>query len=283
VPVAIAAVIDKALAFERDRRWSNARAMRSALALAYLDTYGAPLPGSRPGDTSATAFAATVLPGAAQTSLVPIGATVDDPLLQRSSRPAATALEETLGGGTELTTGTTGRMPGVARGISTTAGVVRAESWPTPDAPAGLPSRRKRGLIAVSVGLTAIVVTGGIALGVLRGTGSATANAGGPAAATETTRVAPPPASTGPPIVSPPSGTGEAIKDAGSPGAMRPDSTRPTQPSSQPPAPPPPRSPPSPGPGKPPQLAPPSPAPPDCRVPYYVDRDGIQRIRPECR
>jgi serine/threonine-protein kinase len=278
VPVAIAAVIDKALAFERDRRWSSARAMRSALAQAYLDTYGAPLPGSRPDDTRATAFAATALAIEAQAPPVPIGATVDDPSLQRSSRTGKTALQETLGGGTELTTGTTGRTPGMARGISTTAGVVRAESSPTPDAPAGVPSRRKKGLLAASVGLTATVVAGGIAVGVLRGTGSATANAVGLTVGAETTRVPPSPASTPLLVRSPPTGTGSAIEDAGAPGA------KPSQPPSSPSqVPPPTRSPQSPRPGKPPQLSPPASAQPDCRVPYYIDPNGIQRIRVECR
>jgi serine/threonine-protein kinase len=286
VPVEIAAVIDKALAFERDRRWSNARAMRSALAKAYLDTYGQPLPGSRPEDASAMPFAATVLAGAVQAPSLPIAATVDDPSLQRSSRASTTAPAETLGGGTELTTGSTERIaPAAARGISTTAGLVRAESWPTPEEPAGLPSRRKTGPLAVSVGLTTLVVAGGVTFAVLRATGGATANAGGPAVGTETTRVAPLLASTAPLVGSPPGGTSEATKDAGAPGAKRAESTPPSRllaPQSQ--APTQPRSPQSPGAGRPPQLPPQPPtSPPDCRVPYYIDGEGIQRIRPECR
>jgi eukaryotic-like serine/threonine-protein kinase len=44
VPAVLASVVDRALMFEKSARWSDARAMQSALAGAYRDAFGAPIP-----------------------------------------------------------------------------------------------------------------------------------------------------------------------------------------------------------------------------------------------
>jgi eukaryotic-like serine/threonine-protein kinase len=79
-PPEIAAVIDRALAFAKEDRWPNARAMGAALAEAYRTTYGASLPqsrSSRPSGApssqeervaSSLAFAETVNSGAKHSS-----------------------------------------------------------------------------------------------------------------------------------------------------------------------------------------------------------------------
>jgi serine/threonine protein kinase len=44
VPAVLASVVDRALMFEKSARWSDARAMQSALAGAYRDAFGTPIP-----------------------------------------------------------------------------------------------------------------------------------------------------------------------------------------------------------------------------------------------
>jgi eukaryotic-like serine/threonine-protein kinase len=52
---AIAAVVDRALAFDKVERWPNARAMQAALAEAYVATFRVPMPGGRASATSSMA------------------------------------------------------------------------------------------------------------------------------------------------------------------------------------------------------------------------------------
>jgi eukaryotic-like serine/threonine-protein kinase len=99
VPAPVAAVIDKALAFVKDDRWRSAVAMREALAKAYVEATGAPIPplpktdlgpttGDRPasGDVSSDAermaFDATVDAGSTPALPTP------SPLASTSPSPA---------------------------------------------------------------------------------------------------------------------------------------------------------------------------------------------------
>lgn len=133
VPAAIAAVIDRALAFEKTSRHADARAMQIALAEAYRAAYGAPMPAPfGPGssrDPSHPAFDRTMLdPSGVQRA-------------QPASSPAPAA-------------------PATGPG-RTTAGVSAFAT--TDDPPAGVPSRgRTKVVLAAAVG--AIVLLCGVGL-----------------------------------------------------------------------------------------------------------------------
>jgi serine/threonine-protein kinase len=135
-PQAIASVIDRALVFAKEERWSDARAMRAALAAAYREAYGASLPVRSPSTAS----------------------TVDDPTLQGSLVPGGLAVART-----EM-------APPVdaVKHLSTTAGLAR-----TAGAPAGTKPRSKMAIWLV-VSLLLLLSGGGIAARALRtGTTSA--------------------------------------------------------------------------------------------------------------
>ena len=82
-PPPIVAVVDRALAFEKSKRWASARAMKGALDEAYVTISGAPSSAAARDVVNRAALAATVNAALAQ---APVAPTVDDPSLVSPSR-----------------------------------------------------------------------------------------------------------------------------------------------------------------------------------------------------
>jgi eukaryotic-like serine/threonine-protein kinase len=103
VPPSIAALVDRALLFGKERRWPDARTMGAALVDAYRAAYGSTLPGSRgsgppPVDPFAHGRSGAV-------AAAPVGPTVNDPSFRTGRAVAPTAPAETTGSGTQIETG----------------------------------------------------------------------------------------------------------------------------------------------------------------------------------
>jgi serine/threonine-protein kinase len=90
VPAVLAAVIDRALAYERDLRWPDARSMRAALVEAVRQSYGgpaAPTASVRPGEAFGCAAPAAAMTPPSATRALSVPAFPTGPILQPSRPP----------------------------------------------------------------------------------------------------------------------------------------------------------------------------------------------------
>jgi serine/threonine-protein kinase len=284
VPPVLAAVIDRALAYERDVRWPDARSMRAALVEAVRQSYGGPAASTasvRPGEAFGYAAPAAAMTPPPAGRTLPVPGLSTEPVLQPSRRP----------------------------GVSTTGGIGRtAPGRPSFDtAAAPRPTRR-----ALWVGLASVLLlAGGAAVVRLRGLPSLGAFAGwgtrGQPSASET---APPP-EPAPAVPAPQMPAASAPAAQASAATPTPTTTTTTlpPPNAAAPRPPallrrpqsaqrapavataPPNAPPAvvasaPENAPPPaSLAPPSTVPAasaKCRLVSYLDPDGTKRFRQEC-
>jgi eukaryotic-like serine/threonine-protein kinase len=141
----VAAVIDRALAFEMSERWATAGAMRDALDSAYLALYGRPIAGSvgpRPS-TSSVAFAETALSE-------PIG-----PAVNAVAPPQIVSARSLPSPG--QSTPRVSAMPPLAR-LSTTAGLSGVSSGALRDR--GLKGRGRRPVMLSLIGVAALAGIG---------------------------------------------------------------------------------------------------------------------------
>ncbi len=129
VPAALAAVVDRALMFNKPERWPDARSMQAALADAYREAFAAPMPGSEEADEEEDENA---LPSPVGT--VPIG-----PGSGRLSNRAAAAV-----------TVLTGATPVIAESIAT----------PFPGEMVHGRARRRRSALLAAVGVLSTVAVG---------------------------------------------------------------------------------------------------------------------------
>jgi eukaryotic-like serine/threonine-protein kinase len=275
LPPAIASVVDRALMFAREDRWTNARAMEGAIEDAYLRTYGVRIPRTRGSSRSTFAAGAERRPAMR-------GAFIEPGRAPAEASVAPSGPDPLRGGRTQ--TASWAAPEAALRGLSTTAGVIHGADSKL-RAPVGWSSRTRWGFWG-TLGALAIVLAGGGAIFVMRPRVSAAPVSSVPAppvAETKTIAPAPPPpssaistagpkvaeprtaASTSPPPPAPNANT--AARSTAAP------TRRPVAPSTPPLG------------VIPPQgalSARPSPGP-NCEVPFYVDSLGIQRIRPECK
>jgi eukaryotic-like serine/threonine-protein kinase len=266
IPPAIGSVIDQALFFEKERRWPDARAMRAALAAAYRTAYGETVPGSRRSGPRLDAADEKAHLAAAPAAV---------------STPAAAAPAPAT--------------PPAASGnaTSTTAGLARAgtpEKTPTPAGSARGGGRGRAFLWAVPA--VALLLTGGAVAVLLlappsRGPGATSGASSGavpiaiappsPPSAPPSAAEAPIPAPTTP-LVAAPAGVDSVPRASAAREAVAPVAEPALRPRPAPVA-----ADPKPHAAlAPPISAPPAPKP-NCDVPFYVDKQGIQRIRPECK
>ena len=138
-PADVADIIDRALAFEKERRWPDARAMRSALAQAYARTFG----GELPAPTGRAAVGRIDPYGQTAAAGTTGRVAAEAPALPRAVPPTAAWVPSTPAG----------------PGISTTAGIAQDEGL----APAGSETVSSRGRAAriFGIGLGAVLAVGG--------------------------------------------------------------------------------------------------------------------------
>jgi eukaryotic-like serine/threonine-protein kinase len=242
VPAAVVAVIDRALAFDRELRWPDARAMAAALDRAFRGA--ASSPPIAPTVLDASLGAPTVLPRT-------------EPMRSDAAAPAFA--------------------------VSTTGGV----AGPTQDeaalTPAGIPRRRQVVPVIAAVLLLGTLCGGGVALFFVRQGEAPAAADPAPSSSHASASLAPTPAAPPPaPIAVAPSGiavppvppavtlaatTTGSTSTGPAPAAAEPVAPRRVSASVPLRA------------AKPEEATP----KPNCDVPFYVDRQGIQRIRPECK
>jgi eukaryotic-like serine/threonine-protein kinase len=280
LPPAIAAVIDRALAFRREERWPSARAMEMALENAYRSAFGASVPGARvqsppgldlaaPGDPSLMASPA-VQPTVHDPSAGAMGFSLRAPL-------APTAPVTTAGSATQMAPWAA--RPGAAQGISTTAGTARRSGGIADERRRQAPSPgAARGAMWTLLGVLAIAVLLGALLVVLRNRRVASPSGGAAAAPGAVATLGAPPGSD---PVPPASVTAEVLTPL-------PGTAPVTLPLSNPPAP----ARPSPALGPATQMtrpAAPVPQPAvrpaekvDCDPPYLIDSAGHRQYKPEC-
>lgn len=296
VPGEIAAVFDRALAFDKLGRWENAREMQAALEDAYMTAFGESLV-----SREQAALQATLLPesrraqpvASAETMPPSLGPASALPNLQRSTAPASPASVS------QPLASPPAPRPAAAVGASTTGALVSergalATSEVPPATPSAAPPSRSRVVPGVVAALVALLVAGGAAKALsasapapaaaspvvaaaspVVATASPVAPATSPVAtvATATATVQEPPAP--PPSPLPTPHPLEPIKKvpvtAGGPG-KKPDgkAATPVAPAAAAPA------------AAAPAAAPASAAPkPNCNPPYTV-KDGIEVMKPEC-
>lgn len=126
VPPPIAAVIDRALAFDKKERWASASTMREALRAACVEATGATVPALPRADSSVSALAESFPPpkGAGDT------AAAFAPTVDSANAPGAT--------------------PG-AGGVTTSGPVARSQTLPARAARGGIPRGALAGLVATLV------------------------------------------------------------------------------------------------------------------------------------
>jgi serine/threonine-protein kinase len=261
----IAAVIDRALESSRDKRWADARTMDRALVEAYQATFGAPMATlsqpSRPlfGEPTGSALSDDSSFGAGG-----LQARVS------STTPAS------IGSGTM--TASFVMPPTAPHGVTTTAGVVNGATGSKPPSAAS-PSSGPRVALWGALGIAAsLAAIGGVFL-MLR--------QGAPVAPPRTVAHALPSEEPLPPVGVPPPAPTMTVPAADmaesqpepapapSPIPVTPRTTgsvrRPPAPATSPAS-------------VPAHATPAGVAPkPNCDLPFYVDSQGIQRIRPECK
>jgi len=271
VPAALASVIDRALVFEKQGRWATARAMETGLERAYVQTFGAPIPGARRSraDSSSDAFAPTAYApvGPAAVSGPNVAAEPSQPLLLPAVSPRAETWQPA-----PKAVQAKSAPPG-----STTAGVV--------DEPVHVPRNSSRVLVTSLVAIVGVVLVGGIGtLWIGRSGDSSTSASSAPAAISmpvvPSVSLTPLPSSSA--IAADASATSAA--DAGlviSVTELPKASTAPAVPAAPPhgatPRPPPPHQPP----------VQPTPQPPvapkaNCDPPFTIDASGRRIPKPEC-
>jgi serine/threonine-protein kinase len=164
IPADVALVIDRALAFKKEERWSDARAMRLALVQAYAAAYGASLPGPRlPTREQVDPYSAT-----AAASTGEVRASAQGPM-PAAPWPAA-ATPDRSGSGDRFAPGADipptapwVSRPPIGPGVSTTAGTAQsAESarQPEPGTSRGRP--RARQLLVLGAAATLFAAGGGL-------------------------------------------------------------------------------------------------------------------------
>jgi serine/threonine protein kinase len=256
VPPAIAAVVDRSLAFAKDDRFPDARSMQQALEQAYLASFGIPLSGPAP-----FAFAAS-----GSTGTAPMFGTPPVIMAPQLGTQPATPSASTTGG----------------------VAAVRAETLVAPTSTSNktaIVASLIAGAAVVALGATLVVRLGGAAHSTPTTEGSAAMGAAAPP-------TPPPPAAPPPPVATNPPAAPVAEEATTIPAAA---STAPAAPSARPsrePAhtpPPAPRpvpattAPPTP---RPPAVAPappPGPATPNCDPPWFVDPvTHGRKVKPGC-
>lgn len=250
IPAPIAAVVDRALAFEKASRFDDARAMQSALADAFRATFGERIsaPGSPP-----TASAPSIDMRGATAPL-----TASAPGSSREPAPQA---------------------PARSGPVSTTAGLER-----TSTVPAGVPGRRN-GAVLVALLLAGLAAVGATTFALIRRGDSDSPRAGGAGIVGSAAATPPPaiasagsPAPSSSPSPSPPAET--AKEDGRTPPAVAPS----VAPATAPPQPRPvvvaprPTATTSAAPGAPTQTTTKS-----CDPPFYIDPStGTRKVKPGC-
>jgi hypothetical protein len=252
---AIAAVIDRALTSAREERWANAHAMETALAEAYQATYGMPIAAAR------------------QSARPPLADLAGSAAALREPLPGA--------GGSGTMTASFATPPAGPKSVTTTAGVINGSTGSRQ--PAGVPTPRVRVALWSTVGAAAILVIGAGALLMMR------------QRAPQAVPVARPKAAASPPqhVETSPILPAAPIAATSTDQVPPADEVAPTPMPTAAPAPAPamPRTSgsarrtvaPSTPPGVLTVHATPAAQKPNCDVPFFVDTQGIQRIRPECK
>ena len=166
IPLDVARVIDRALAFKKEERWPDAAAMHLALVQAYAAAFGEALPGPRPRTREdVDAYAAT-----AAGSIGGVVPSVHTPMPEGPS--LAPAIPDRSGSGDPFApagippTVPWVPPPRVAPGVSTTAGI--AQSSPVVDVAPGPPRGRARAAKLLGVGAAAMLLAAGGALVAVR-------------------------------------------------------------------------------------------------------------------
>jgi len=270
-PAPIIAVVDRGLEFERTDRWASARAMQAALEVAYLEAFGAPVPGAKTNKPRLALGVTQDKPAAPARSSPSLPPTFD---ATQQEAPVLQAIAQTFD---EPRTEIMPRRPTAA---STTAGIEPAKGEPL----AALPKARRAfgAMVAGAIVIVAVLV-GGLLRIRARSTEdsftapSSAAAAGGPstsASAYATSSVS----------VSSASGSSSSAPPTVS------ISDLPSAPSAQPR--PMPASPlrggggggtPTPRPAPSPVPAPPPTHAPSCTAVPYYDSQGMEHFREECR
>jgi eukaryotic-like serine/threonine-protein kinase len=164
IPLEVARVVERALAFKKEERWLDAAAMHLALVQAYAAAFGAPLPGPRPRTkVDVDPYAAT----AASTGGV--GPSVHTPM--PSAPSPAPADRSASGDRSARAAGIPPTVPWVppprvGPGVSTTAGM--AQSAEVVDGAPGLPRGRSRAPKLLGVVAAAMLLAAGGALVAMR-------------------------------------------------------------------------------------------------------------------
>jgi serine/threonine-protein kinase len=166
IPLEVARVVDRALAFKKEERWPDAAAMHLALVQAYKTAFGAALPGPRPRTKE------DVDPYAATTaSTGGVGPSIHPLNPEGPSLAQASADRSDSGDRFAPAAGIPPTVPWVppsrvAAGVSTTAGI--AQSREVVDAAPGRPRGRARAAKLLGVGAAAMLLAAGGALVAMR-------------------------------------------------------------------------------------------------------------------
>jgi hypothetical protein len=265
VPPALAKVVDRALLTSRAERWPDARAMQAAVARAYQDAFGAPLPGAASTQEDKTAVMFAPAQARAVPRSVPPTQYAPPSEAQRGVAERAPPAE----------VGTTAPMR-----LPTTTGV--AATWTKRFMVSGRDGAGGRGRLAtpllVAIAVTAAVLGAGIIIAAAGSRRESTPVAASPTREAPATvasshavaepapsaTVGPiPPAKTEPPTISV-----EAL-----PTMTHPTSVAPRAPTTKP----------TPAPAPSPVAAPAAPAPQvNCSPPFTLDAKGIKKWKAEC-
>ena len=265
VPPAIAAVVDRSLAFAKNDRFPDARSMQQALEQAYFASFGIPLA----APAGPFAFAALAAAGAAGTP----------PMF--GTPPVITAPQ--LGQlGTQTATPSASTTGGVA--------AARAETLVAPTSTSNrtaIVASIIAGAAIVALGATLVVRLGGSSHAAPAAEGSAaTGTRAPPTPAASPTSLAPPPAATTAapppaaeeaatvlPAVASAAPTATSARPSREPAHTTPPAPRPIPATTAPPAPKPPAAPPAPA----------APATPNCDPPWFVDPvTHGRKVKPGC-